>query len=164
MISSAGIGGDFGISRRGGYRLTWPSRSPKAQLSDAVFTANGRSAIALATLCLLQWAGSRRTTVLVPAYLCPTMIQPLTELGLAVQFYPVADDLSVDPDQILKRIGDHTLSVMLLRYFGFNLEFRQSEISLDKKPGKKSTLTTEFRRVNQAFFARVGPRLKTAKR
>ena len=52
----------------------------------------------------------------------------------------------------------------VIRALGSKLEFRQSEISLDKKPGKKSTLTTEFRRVNQAFFARVGPRLKTAKR
>ncbi|HVO69371.1 MAG TPA: hypothetical protein VMT24_04955, partial [Aggregatilineaceae bacterium] len=48
------------------------------------------------------------------------MIQPFTELDLTIQFYPVADDLSTKPNQILERVDEHTLAVMLLRYFGFD--------------------------------------------
>jgi len=116
-----GIGSEFGLSSRGGYRTSWRRRSeggpPPGRVS---FTANGRASLALAVKYARCTAGPRRDTVLLPAYLCHSMIQPLVELGLQVRFYPVESDLSIHLPEIYHRVSDRTLAVMLMHYFGFS--------------------------------------------
>jgi hypothetical protein len=60
-----------------------------------------------------------RRGVLLPAYLCHSMIQPFEEAGLHPQFYPVNADLSADLAEISRRVHDDTAAVMIMHYFGF---------------------------------------------
>jgi hypothetical protein len=119
MLPKSGIGSEFGLCGRGGYRLNLSNSITTDGFSNALFATNGRAAIGLVARHARQITDPKRDTVLVPAYLCPTMIQPILELGMKVAFYPVGSDLCVDPAAICERVDDHTLAVMLMHYFGF---------------------------------------------
>ena len=83
------------------------------------YVANGRAAIGLAIRHLRQTARDGRDRALLPAYLCHSMIQPFLEHGVRVDFYPVADDLSIRPAEVAERVDDTTLAVLWMHYFGF---------------------------------------------
>lgn len=118
-LLQTGIGGDFGLSKRAGYHYRVRHLPPKTLSPNMIFTANGRAGIALAARELRKQYPSQRDTILMPAYLCPTMLQALYDQHLHVQFYPVNDDLSINPNEICERIDERTLGVMLMHYFGF---------------------------------------------
>ena len=113
------IGSEFGISRRGGYG--WNRHAHHSLTSNAAVTlmSNGRSSLGLAAKAARHGAEVHRNTVLLPAYLCHSMIQPFHELGLDVRFYPVGSDLSIKPSEVLERLDHNTVAVMLMHYFGF---------------------------------------------
>ena len=117
--SKAGIGSEFGFSKRGGYRFRSKNSPRKADLNNAVFTANGRAALALAAKHLIQTTDLGRDTVLMPAYLCPTMIQSFAAFGLKIGFYPINADLIIDPAVVCEHINERTLAVVSMNYFGF---------------------------------------------
>lgn len=119
-IPGRSIGSEFGLGSRGGYAVgPGPSGLPRA-FRDASFTANGRAALKIAAHSLKKSAGVRRDTVLLPAYLCHSMVQPFAELGLRICFYPIARDLAITADSVRSRMDDRTLAVMVMHYFGFS--------------------------------------------
>jgi hypothetical protein len=75
------------------------------------WTINGRSAFS-ALLSLLKKQKTIKK-VLIPAYLCPSVIQPLKELSIDYDFYPVNEKLEALPD--VKK----GLAVLLIHYFGW---------------------------------------------
>lgn len=117
-VYKAGIGSEFGFSPRSGYpvrlrgQVAWSS-------APVTYTANGRAALGLAARAALQRSGRGRDRVLLPAYLCHSMIQPFEEAGLHVDFYPVGRDLSAEAAQIAAAVTEATAAVMLMHYFGF---------------------------------------------
>lgn len=113
-----GIGSEFGLSRRGGYQI---QRRKEHGLSrdDAIFTSNGRAALSLAIRCIQHLNHSQRNMVLLPAYLCDSIIQPFVEQGVQVCFYPVGSKLTVHLSEVLERVNDQTLAILLVNYFGF---------------------------------------------
>ncbi len=119
-MDSGGIGSEFGLSHRGGYRLSWNSNPPIDHFERLTFTSNGRAALGLVVRYARRIPGNRRDTILLPSYLCHSMIQPIVELGLQVRFYPVASDLSINSSELCSRIDDRTLAVLLMHYFGFH--------------------------------------------
>jgi hypothetical protein len=119
-VASGGIGGEFGLSHRGGYRTAWNSRPPIGHFERVSLTSNGRATLGLIVRYARRMPSNRRDTILLPSYLCHSMIQPFLELGLQVRFYPVASDLSINPAEICSRIDDRTLAVLLMNYFGFH--------------------------------------------
>lgn len=117
--SSPGIGSEFGLSRAGGYHYSSAKCVSSLSRGEITYVANGRAAIGLAIRYLRQSTGDARDGVLLPAYLCHSMIQPFREQGLRVGFYPVADDLTIDPVAISERVESATLGVLVMHYFGF---------------------------------------------
>jgi hypothetical protein len=118
--SGAGIGSEFGISAPGGYQIDLFHPVRFLTSSKVSFVANGRAAMGLAIRHLRQTAGSWQNRVLLPAYLCRSMIQPFIEHGLRFDFYSVTDCLSIDPVEVVERVDDATLAVLLMHYFGFS--------------------------------------------
>ena len=118
--SGPGIGSEFGLSKAGGYQFSFSRRVCVPASRRVFYVANGRAAIGLAVRYLRQTAEDGRDGVLLPAYLCHSMIQPFLEHGLRVDFYPVADDLSINPVEVAERVDGTTLAVMLMHYFGFS--------------------------------------------
>jgi len=57
--------------------------------------------------------------VLLPSYLCPSILQPLKEIGLKYDYYRINEDFSIDESSILNKIGKKKYDVVLvINYFG----------------------------------------------
>jgi dTDP-4-amino-4,6-dideoxygalactose transaminase len=57
--------------------------------------------------------------VLLPAYLCESVVTPVESVGAEARFYAVSRGLAVDPAAIDVLIGPKTRAVILIHYFGF---------------------------------------------
>lgn len=85
-------------------------------VAEKRFVTSGRIAIALALRELKVGAGD---SVLVPAYHCASMIEPVIWAGAKPVFYRINPDTSVDLDDIAAKIDGSTRLVMSTNYFGF---------------------------------------------
>jgi dTDP-4-amino-4,6-dideoxygalactose transaminase len=57
--------------------------------------------------------------VLVPAYHCATLVEPVIRCGADVEFYSIRRDCSVDLDDVRSRVGGRTRALLVVHYFGF---------------------------------------------
>jgi len=57
-------------------------------------------------------------TVLLPAYHCPAMVEPIVWAGCKIAFYRLRKDLSPEPDD-LARLLPQAKAIVLVRFFGF---------------------------------------------
>ncbi|MDD4760731.1 MAG: DegT/DnrJ/EryC1/StrS family aminotransferase [Bacteroidaceae bacterium] len=58
--------------------------------------------------------------VLIPSYMCPTILYPFKELNIKYEFYKVDRNLIIDVDDLVKRINKNTKAIFFINYFGFN--------------------------------------------
>ncbi|MGH8720322.1 MAG: DegT/DnrJ/EryC1/StrS family aminotransferase [Burkholderiales bacterium] len=83
---------------------------------DARWVSKGRTAIALA----LKHAGvGRNDEVLVPAYHCISMIEPIVLTGARPIFYQINRDTSINLNDILARLAPSAKALLAAHYFGF---------------------------------------------
>ncbi len=80
-----------------------------------MFTS-GRMAIAAAVKHMGLGRGDK---VLVPAYHCTSMVDPLLWASVEPVFYNINEDLSIDLDDIRRKRDDQTRCLMVAHYFGF---------------------------------------------
>lgn len=57
--------------------------------------------------------------VLLPSYLCYSMLLPLSRAGVEARFYRVNADLSIDIDDLLRKARSGNVLVVVANYFGF---------------------------------------------
>jgi len=80
------------------------------------FVTAGRMAIALA----LEHAKiGKGNDVLIPAYHCSSMVEPVIWSGATPVFYRIKPNTSVDIDDILSKINPNTKLIMATHFFGF---------------------------------------------
>jgi perosamine synthetase len=82
----------------------------------AVPTASGRAAIALA---LAELSVQPDDKVLVPAFHCLSMVEPVRAAGAVPVYYRIRPDVSVDIEDIRARIDGSTRALLVVHYFGF---------------------------------------------
>ncbi len=80
------------------------------------FVTSGRVAIALA---LKQMKIGPGDSVLVPAYHCSSMIEPVVWSGATPVFYRIHGDTSIDLDDVAAKLDGTTKAIMVTNYFGF---------------------------------------------
>lgn len=80
------------------------------------FVTSGRMAIALA---LRHMGVARGDKVMVPAYHCSSMIEPVLWAGATPAFYRVHEDAAVDLPDIRAKIDANTKALLVTHYFGF---------------------------------------------
>lgn len=80
------------------------------------YVTSGRVAIALA---LKQMGISKGDKVLIPAYHCPAMVEPVIWAGADPVFYKIQLDTSVDLDDIQSKLDGSTKLLIVAHYFGF---------------------------------------------
>lgn len=102
-----------------------PSRSPRVRsildAGHAVDCVTGRTAIAKA----LEFMGlGQGSTVLIPSYHCMSMVEPLAHVGARPRFFRIRDDLTVDLEDIERKIDGSVRAVMVTHYFGFPQDMR----------------------------------------
>jgi dTDP-4-amino-4,6-dideoxygalactose transaminase len=81
------------------------------------FVTSGRVGIALA---LKHIGAGRGDTILVPAYHCSSMVEPVLWAGARPVFYRVHEDASVDVADVRAKIDPATKALLVTHYFGFH--------------------------------------------
>ncbi|MBN9132355.1 MAG: aminotransferase class I/II-fold pyridoxal phosphate-dependent enzyme [Nitrosospira multiformis] len=80
------------------------------------FVTSGRVAIALA---LQQMKIGKDDKVLLPAYHCAAMVEPIIWVGATPVFYKIHPDTSVDLEDVRSRLDSSTKLILVAHYFGF---------------------------------------------
>lgn len=80
------------------------------------FVTSGRVAIALA---LKQMNIGKGDKVMIPAYHCPAMVEPVIWAGATPVFYKIQSDTSVDLHDIQIKLDDSVKLLLVTHYFGF---------------------------------------------
>jgi len=118
------IGGEFcfadiGRAPEGGVSVAdlldgWSQQYPTALLSS------GRSAYLNVWLNLLH-AERSLDTVLLPSYLCYSILMPFRRMGVRAQYYRVGADLAADWEDLERKAGKlgARAAVAIVNYFGF---------------------------------------------
>ena len=104
------VGGEFYADER------WQVDQPAADTSGSLFLNGGKACLTVIGDYLVS-LGIRE--ILLPSYLCPSILNALVPCGLSFTFYQVKPDLSIDL-QDLARKAQEQRAVYFINYFGFN--------------------------------------------
>jgi len=97
--------------------LSFPRALPEPFVSRQIFyTMNGRNAIYHALKALGVQKG---TTVLLPAFHCTALVDPVIAYGCSVKFYTVHRDLSLDMDEIAALAHSGASALLFVHFFGY---------------------------------------------
>lgn len=103
------VGGEFY------YDEQWLVNSPVINTTGMTFLNGGKACLIVIARFLRSHKIDR---VLLPAYLCPTIVDTLESCGLHCAYYPMREDLSIDLDALERKLGSHK-AVLFINYFGF---------------------------------------------
>ena len=104
------VGGEFYYDER------WQAEGTTDPSSGALFLNGGKAC--LTVICdYLRSHGIRR--VLLPSYLCPTIVDTLESCGMACDYYNVAADFSIDTQDLAQQLRENQ-AVYFINYFGFS--------------------------------------------
>ncbi len=99
------------------WRLLRGDRMPVAAGDGEQLTVSGRVALAAVASDLALGPEDR---VLLPAYHCPSLVEPFVACGAQVDYYPVDAGLEPRVDELMSRLRDATRAVVFVRYFGLD--------------------------------------------
>ena len=103
------VGGEFY------YEQDWQSEKPTLAFENWHFLNGGRACLAVIGDYLVDH-GIRK--ILLPAYLCPSILDALERCGLTYDFYLIREDLSIDLGDFSRKAGSYG-AVYIINYFGF---------------------------------------------
>lgn len=102
-------------------------RLEKIYAPSAVYALNfGHSAIRIALQLFGRQAGDR-IEVVVPAYVCPSVIDTVAACGLEARLVRVGADLNIDPTAVAEALDDKTLAVIVPHMYGCPAQIAQIE-------------------------------------
>jgi perosamine synthetase len=61
-------------------------------------------------------------SVLIPAYICPAVLDPFEKLGVRVLFYPIDECFAPDQNAIRELLSEKPRAILIVHYFGFSPE------------------------------------------
>jgi dTDP-4-amino-4,6-dideoxygalactose transaminase len=103
------VGGEFYYDER------WLLNKPALATENMTFL-NGGKACLMVISDYLRDHGSNK--ILLPAYLCPTIVTTLESCGLTCDYYSIHPDFSIDLDDLDQKMVHHR-AVYFINYFGF---------------------------------------------
>jgi perosamine synthetase len=86
------------------------------------FLRSGRHAIAN---ILSRETANSKDEVLLPAYHCPSMVEPTKWCGVSPVFYPLDETLMPRKEALFELVNDNTRVVLLVNYFGIEKDFSE---------------------------------------
>lgn len=95
------------------------SAQPLAALRDLHYTYDGQSALFQAFAALRPHFGGR---VLIPAYHCPTVVEPILRAGFEIEFYDVDTDLRRPVVPFSAQLDVRHDVLVVINYFGFEFD------------------------------------------
>ncbi len=111
----------------------WVTSSPAPPVKGATFLNGGRACLSVIARYLCANSIDR---ILLPSYLCPSILDVLDASGFAYDFYQVNEDFSIDEADLQRKAEAHQ-AVYLINYFGFLHSPKTRRILLElQKHGK----------------------------
>ncbi|PKN88438.1 MAG: hypothetical protein CVU46_00705 [Chloroflexi bacterium HGW-Chloroflexi-8] len=119
------VGGEFYNDSR------WVLDKPTISTEKMTFLNGGKACLIVISAYLLDHGISK---ILLPTYLCPTIITTLEYCGLSCDYYQINPDFSIDLNDLTNKLAEHQ-AIVLINYFGFlhSLEVQTYLASLQKK-------------------------------
>ncbi|MBA4385137.1 MAG: hypothetical protein C0410_10415 [Anaerolinea sp.] len=103
------VGGEF-------YEDTaWVTDTPAPPIEDAIFLNGGRACLNVISDYLYT---NKYQHILLPAYLCPSILDVLDQHALKYTFYGINEDFSINLDDLLSK-ADVAQVIYFINYFGF---------------------------------------------
>ena len=56
--------------------------------------------------------------VMIPAYHCPTMVEPVINIGATPVFYAITENIDIDMDDIKRKVNGNTKAILVPHFFG----------------------------------------------
>ena len=103
------VGGEFY------YDHCWIADKPTLLTEKMHFLNGGRACLAIIGDYLLDHGIDK---ILLPSYLCPSIVTPLERAGLKCDYYQINEDLSIDLDDLAQKVVGYK-AVYFINYFGF---------------------------------------------
>ena len=89
---------------------------PTISTKDMVFLNGGKACLIMISDYLLDHGIKK---ILLPSYLCPTIVTPLEHCGLTCDYYQINPDFSINLDDLAQKAVLHQ-AVYFINYFGFS--------------------------------------------
>lgn len=103
------VGGEFYQDTR------WLADKPTISTENMTFLNGGKACLVVICDYLLEHGVKK---ILLPSYLCPTIITTLEGCGLTCDYYQINPDFSIDLNDLAQKANDHR-AVYFINYFGF---------------------------------------------
>jgi dTDP-4-amino-4,6-dideoxygalactose transaminase len=103
------VGGEFYYDGR------WFLEKP-AVSTDGMYFLNGGTACLTVISDYLK--AHRIKQILLPSYLCPSIVNTLERCGIDVSFYTIRPDFSIDLEDVGRKVGSYP-TIYFINYFGF---------------------------------------------
>lgn len=103
------VGGEFYYDNR------WLSDTPGITTEGMIFLNGGRACLTVISDYLLDHGIGK---ILLPSYLCPSIVHTLERCGIGWDYYQVNQDLSIDLDNLRDK-AQNFKAVYFINYFGF---------------------------------------------
>jgi hypothetical protein len=108
--SSIFVGGEFYDDDQ------WKTDSPTFPSEGTIFLNGGKACLTVICDYVKDHGISK---VLLPAYLCPTIVDTIESCGLGCDYYNVFPDFSIDTSDLQRHLTDKQ-AVYFINYFGFS--------------------------------------------
>lgn len=116
------IGGEFAFSVSYFFKKRLNQLDRFIPDGTSLLTSSGRDSLSL----IIKVLGlTSDDGVLLPSYLCPEILRPFREANIFVSFYRINKDLSIDLDDIARRVTKKTKALLIIHYFGYPQPIRQ---------------------------------------
>jgi len=99
------------------FKELFNSNNNDKLFKGTIFTYKARGAINLILRSLKK--SQKGNKVLIPAFHCPTVVQPVLLAGFNVEFYQINLDLTIGLDDLYKRLDKNVAFVLIINFFGF---------------------------------------------
>lgn len=103
------VGGEFY------YEPNWIANQPTISTQNMTFLNGGKACLIVISDYLIDHGIKK---ILLPSYLCPTIVTTLERCGLICEYYQINSDFSIDLEDLTQKVIRHT-AVYFINYFGF---------------------------------------------
>ena len=103
------VGGEFYYDQR------WMADKPTLSTENAHFLNGGRACLTIIGDYLIDHGIDR---ILLPSYLCPSILDALERTGLKYDYYQINENLSINLDDLSQKVQNYK-AVYFINYFGF---------------------------------------------
>jgi len=93
----------------------WGTDTPAPPIDGAIFLNGGRACLSMIAKYL---KADNCSKILLPSYLCPSILDVMDQNSIKYEFYQINEDLSIDLDDLQSKAA-HLQVIYFINYFGF---------------------------------------------